>query len=66
MKAFKNSFLVLYISKWSGSIDVIQAKVGYNCKKGHLTHAKDCKSSETEILILNYVNYQINSKNQKL
>ena len=33
MKAFKNSFLVLYISRWSGSIDVIQAKVGYNCKK---------------------------------
>jgi S-adenosylmethionine/arginine decarboxylase-like enzyme len=37
--------------------------IGYNCKKGHLTHAKDCKSSETEILILNYVNDQINSKN---
>ncbi|MBO8218065.1 hypothetical protein [Prochlorococcus marinus] len=40
--------------------------VGYNCKNGHLTHINDCKSSETEILILNYINQQINAKNYHL
>ncbi len=40
--------------------------VGYHCGNGHLTHIYDCKSSETEILILNYINQQINAKNYHL
>ena len=40
--------------------------VGYNCNNGHLTHINDCKSSETETIILKYIKQQIKAKNYHL
>ncbi len=40
--------------------------VGYNCNNGHSTHINDCKSSETETIILNYIKQQIKVKNYHL